>query len=62
LLSSRDWPDAACASITLTSALVNYALTAHWSVMVASGTLLGLGIGLIDAGINTYIISSAMLI
>jgi len=43
------------ASITLTSALVNYALTAHWSLMVASGTLLGLGIGLIDAGINTYI-------
>jgi len=39
------------ASITLTSALVNYALTAHWSVMVASGTLLGLG-GLIDAGIH----------
>ena len=43
------------ASIILTSALVIYALTAHWSVMVASGTLLGLGIGFIDAGINTYI-------
>lgn len=43
------------ATITLTSALVIYALTAHWSVMVAAGTLLGLGIGLIDAGINTYI-------
>lgn len=43
------------ASIALTSALVIYALTAHWPVMVASGTLLGLGIGLIDAGINTYI-------
>ena len=43
------------ASITLTSALVIYALTDHWSVMVASGTLLGLSIGLIDAGINTYI-------
>src|SRR4028119_540393 len=28
------------ASITLTSALVIYALTDHWSVMVASGTLL----------------------
>jgi len=26
---------------SLTSALVNYALTAHWSLMVASGTLLG---------------------
>lgn len=43
------------ATITLTGALVIYALTAHWSVMVAAGTLLGLGIGLIDAGINTYI-------
>lgn len=43
------------ASTTLTSALVIYALTPHWPVMVASGTLLGLGIGLIDAGINTYI-------
>lgn len=43
------------ATITLTSALVIYALTAHWPVMVAAGTLLGLGIGLIDAGINTYI-------
>ncbi len=43
------------ASITLTSALVIYALTDHWFVMVASGTLLGLSIGLIDAGINTYI-------
>jgi fucose permease len=43
------------AAITLTSTLVIYALTAHWFVMVASGTLLGLGIGLIDAGINTYI-------
>lgn len=43
------------ASSTLTSALVIYALTDHWFVMVASGTLLGLSIGLIDAGINTYI-------
>ena len=43
------------ASSTLTSALVIYALTDHWSVMVAFGTLLGLSIGLIDAGINTYI-------
>ena len=43
------------ATITLTSALVIYALTAHWAVMVAAGTLLGFGIGLIDAGINTYI-------
>lgn len=43
------------AAIMLTSALAIYALTTHWFVMVASGTLLGLGIGLIDAGINTYI-------
>lgn len=43
------------ASISLTSALVMYALVAYWPLMVASGTLLGLGIGLIDAGINTYI-------
>lgn len=45
------------ASITLTSALSIYALTTQWFVMVASGTLLGLGIGLIDAGINTFIAS-----
>ena len=43
------------AAIALTSALIIYAFTAQWLVMVASGTLLGLGIGLIDAGINTYI-------
>ncbi|WP_017315738.1 MFS transporter [Mastigocladopsis repens] len=45
------------ASITLTTALITYALTAYWFVMVAAGTLLGLGIGLIDAGINTYIVN-----
>ncbi|MBW4499280.1 MAG: MFS transporter [Scytonema hyalinum WJT4-NPBG1] len=45
------------ASITLTSALIIYALTAYWFVMVAGGTLLGLGIGLIDAGINAYIVN-----
>ena len=43
------------ASISLTSALSIYAFTTHWWVMVASGLLLGLGAGLIDAGINTFI-------
>ena len=43
------------ASISLTSALSIYAFTTHWWVMVASGLLLGLGIGLIDAGVNTFI-------
>ena len=43
------------AALCLTSALVIYALSPYWLLMVASGTLLGLGIGLIDAGINTYI-------
>jgi fucose permease len=45
------------ASVTLTSALLTYALTPYWFVMVAGGTILGLGIGLIDAGINTYIVN-----
>ncbi|OKH58401.1 MFS transporter [Scytonema sp. HK-05] len=45
------------ASVTLTSALIIYAVTAYWFVMVATGTLLGLGIGLIDAGINAYIVN-----
>jgi fucose permease len=43
------------AAISVTSALCVYAITTHWAVMVATGTLLGLGIGLIDAGINTFI-------
>ena len=43
------------ASISLTSALSIYAFTTHWWVMVAAGLLLGLGAGLIDAGINTFI-------
>ncbi|MBD2773206.1 MFS transporter [Iningainema tapete] len=43
------------AAAILTTALVIYALSPYWLVMVASGTLLGLGIGLTDAGINTYI-------
>lgn len=43
------------ASSLLSSAFLIYAMTPAWSVMVATGTLVGLGIGLIDAGINTYI-------
>lgn len=45
------------AAVTLTSALIIYATTPFWWVMVAAGTLLGLGIGMIDAGINTYIVN-----
>jgi fucose permease len=45
------------AAISLTSALCIYASTTYWSIMVLSGSLLGLGIGLIDAGINTFIAS-----
>lgn len=45
------------AAITLTTALATYGLAPSWFVMVAVGTLLGLGIGLIDAGINTYMVS-----
>jgi fucose permease len=47
------------AALTLTGALLIYALSPFWFVMVAAGTLLGLGIGLIDAGINTYIVQDA---
>ncbi len=43
------------AAISLTGALLIYALSPYWWVMVACGTFLGLGIGLIDAGINSYI-------
>lgn len=42
------------AAVSVTSALCIYASTVHWFVMVMTGTLLGLGIGLIDAGINTF--------
>lgn len=45
------------ASTTLIGALVIYACSPSWSIMVAAGALLGLGIGLIDAGINTYVAS-----
>lgn len=43
------------AAMSVMTALCIYALTSHWSIMVITGTLLGLGIGLIDAGINTFI-------
>ncbi|MDX2215582.1 MAG: MFS transporter [Oculatellaceae cyanobacterium bins.114] len=42
------------AAISVTSALCIYASTTHWVVMVLTGILLGMGIGLIDAGINTF--------
>ncbi len=44
------------AAITMTIALTIYGLAPSWFIMVAVGTLLGLGIGLIDAGINTYMV------
>jgi fucose permease len=42
-------------AISLTSALLIYAVSPYWLLMVAAGTLIGLGVGLIDAGINSYI-------
>ncbi|WP_138506781.1 MFS transporter [Nostoc sp. PA-18-2419] len=47
------------AASALTTALLIYALSPYWSIMVIAGTLLGLGIGLIDAGINTYIVQDS---
>jgi fucose permease len=47
------------AASSLTVALLIYALSPSWFIMVAAGTLLGLGIGLIDAGINTYIVQDS---
>jgi fucose permease len=44
------------AASALTLALGIYALSPVWGVMVAAGGVLGLGIGLIDAGINTYMV------
>jgi len=46
------------AAMMLAGALIIYALTPFWSVMVAAGVLLGLGIALIDAGINTFIVDN----
>ncbi|BAY86308.1 hypothetical protein NIES267_58140 [Calothrix parasitica NIES-267] len=43
------------ASTSLTFALIIYASSPYWWLMVAAGSFLGLGIGLIDAGINSYI-------
>jgi fucose permease len=45
------------AATTLTMALIGFANSPVWAMMVGAGSLLGLGIGLIDAGINTYIAS-----
>ncbi|HEY9649570.1 MAG TPA: MFS transporter [Coleofasciculaceae cyanobacterium] len=47
------------ASTFLTSALIIYASAPLWGIMVMTGTILGLGIGLIDAGINTYIVNDS---
>lgn len=47
------------AASALTTALLIYALSLYWFIMVVAGTLLGLGIGLIDAGINTYIVQDS---
>ncbi|MBD2341145.1 MFS transporter [Calothrix sp. FACHB-156] len=47
------------AASALTTALLIYALSPYWLIMVIAGTLLGLGIGLIDAGINTYIVQDS---
>lgn len=44
------------ADLMLMMALLVYALATSWGLMVAAGTLLELGIGLIDAGINAYIV------
>ena len=44
---------------SLTATLVIYATTPAWGLMVAAGVFLGLGIGLIDAGINTYMVQDA---
>ncbi|BBC27120.1 MFS transporter [Pseudanabaena sp. ABRG5-3] len=43
------------AASMLTIALSIYALSPTWWLMVAAGNLFGLGVGLIDAGINTAI-------
>jgi fucose permease len=45
------------ASLALTSTLVIYALAPFWVVMVIAGTFFGMGVGLIDASINTYIVN-----
>ncbi|MBW4537929.1 MAG: MFS transporter [Myxacorys chilensis ATA2-1-KO14] len=47
------------AGVLLTSAVMIYALSPFWWLMIVTGVALGLGIGLIDAGINTYIVSDS---
>ncbi|HEY9814319.1 MAG TPA: MFS transporter [Candidatus Obscuribacterales bacterium] len=47
------------AASLLVLALLTYALSPAWWLMVATGTLLGLGIGLIDAGVNTVIVQDS---
>lgn len=47
------------AASLLVMALLTYALSPAWWLMVAIGTLLGLGIGLIDAGVNTVIVQDS---
>jgi fucose permease len=44
------------AASLLTMALTTYALSPIWELMVSAGILLGLGIGLIDAGVNTSMV------
>ncbi|BAD78577.1 hypothetical protein syc0387_c [Synechococcus elongatus PCC 6301] len=44
------------AASLLTAALLIYALVPAWLLMVLAGPLLGMGIGLIDAGINTTLV------
>jgi fucose permease len=43
------------ASVILGGTLCLYGFSPAWAVMVVGGAVAGLGIGLIDAGINTYI-------
>lgn len=45
------------AAVLLTSAVLIYAISPFWWLMVITGVALGLGIGLIDAGINTYVVN-----
>lgn len=47
------------AASLLTLALVIYAVSPLWLLMVVAGTFLGVSIGLIDAGINTYIVQDS---
>jgi fucose permease len=46
------------ASITLAGALSIYAIATQWFLMIVAGVFFGWGIGLIDAGINTFVITN----